>query len=92
MSVGALSIYCFEVLGVSACFGAAREWPFYGNFWSVAVRLDDDFLLLLLDVYSVTRRYAVDEGAAGIGAAMTLEATIADVFFLLVVAVVLVES
>ena len=77
-------------MDVSACFDAAREWPFNDIFWSAAVRLDDDFLLLLLDDYSVTRRYAV-LGAAGTGAATTLEATIADAFFLLIVAVVLVD-
>ena len=69
MAVGAFSFDssdCFEVLGVSACFCAARDWPFYDIFWSVAVLLDDDFLLLLPDDYSVTRRYAVgeDDGAA----------------------------
>ena len=96
LAVGALSfdsIDCFEVLGVSACFGAAREGPFYDIFWSGAVRFDDVFLLLLPDDYSVTRRYAVeeDDGAAGIGAATTLEVTTIDVFFLLVVAVVPVD-
>ena len=96
MTFGALSFDSsggFEVLGVSACFCAAREGPFYDIFWSGAVRLDDDFLLLLLDDYSVTRRYAVeeDDGAAGIGAATTLEVTTIDVFFLLVATVVPVD-